>query len=117
MKYQNYIRTITSDKCLNYRLFKESHGYEQYLDILSGYSCIQDFIHFRLCKNHLPVEKGRWLGIPRNERVYRLCNAIQLGDAFHYLFSCPFFQGTRRTYIGHVNCSNPSIFTLKKSNV
>ena len=22
----------TSDKCLNYRLYKESHGYEQYLD-------------------------------------------------------------------------------------
>jgi len=21
-----------SDKCLNYRLYKESHGYEQYLD-------------------------------------------------------------------------------------
>ena len=32
---------LTSDKCLNYRLFKQSHGYEQYLDILSGYSCIQ----------------------------------------------------------------------------
>ena len=41
----------TSDKCLNYRLYKEYHGYGQYLDILSGYSCIQEFIYFRLCNN------------------------------------------------------------------
>ena len=84
------------------------------MDTLSGYSCIQDFIYVRLCNTHLLIEKGRWLGIPRHERVYRLCNAIQLGDEFHYLFSCPFFQDSRRTYIGHVNCSNPSIFTFKK---
>ena len=44
------------------------------------------------CNTHLPIEKGRWLGIPRHERVCRLCNAIQLGDEFHYLFSCPFFS-------------------------
>ena len=82
---------LTSGQCLNYRLFNESHGYEQYLDILSGYSCIQDFIYFRLCITHLPIEKGRQLGIPRHERVCRLCNSNQLGDEFHYLFSCPFF--------------------------
>ena len=81
----------TSDKCLNYRLFIECHCYEQYLDILSGYSCIQEFIYFRLFNTHLPIEKGRWLGIPRNERVCRLCNSNQLGDEFHYLFSCQFF--------------------------
>jgi len=82
-----HIDVSISDKCLNYRLFKESHDYEQYLDILSGYSGIQDFIYFRLYNTHLPIEKGRWLGIPRNEHVYRLCNANQLGDEFHYLFS------------------------------
>ena len=92
-----------------YTLFKEYHGYEQYSDILSGYSCIQEFIYFRLCNNHLPIEKGRWLDIPINERVCRLCNANQLANTFHYLFSCPFFQDTRRKYIGHVNCSNPNI--------
>ena len=37
---------------------------------------------------------------------------VYVGDEFHYLFSCPFLS--RRTYIGHVNCSNPSIFTFKK---
>ena len=83
---------LTSDKYLNYRLYKEYHGYEQYLDTLSGYSCIQYFIYFRLCNNHLPIEMGRWLGIPRNERVCRLCNDNQLGGEFHYLFSCPFFS-------------------------
>ena len=68
----------------------EYHGYEQYLDILSGYSCIQDFIYFRLCNTYLPIE---------NTKTCRLCNANQLGDEFHYLFSCPFFQDTRRKYI------------------
>mgnify|MGYP006890314000 CR=1 FL=1 len=109
---------LTSDKCLNYRLFEQSHGYEQYLYILSGYSCIQKFIYFRLSSNHLPIEKGSWLGIPRHERVCRLCNANQVGDEFHYLFSCPFFKILEKhNYIGHVNCLNPSIFTLKKSYV
>jgi len=86
----------------------------QYLDILSGYSCIQDFIFFRLYNTHLPIEKGRWLSIPRNERVCRLSNANQLGDEFHYLFLCPFFQDSRRKYTDHINCSNPSIFTFKQ---
>ena len=84
----------TSDKCLNYRLFKESHCNEQYLGVLSGYSSIQEFIYFRLCNNHLPIEKGRWLGIPRNKLV---CNSNQLGDEFHYLCSCPFFSRYKKT--------------------
>ena len=83
----------TSDKCLNYRLYKEYHGYEQYLDILSGYSCIQDFIFFVFA---ILIYQ---LKIPRHERVCKLCNANQLGYEFHYLFSCPFFQDTRRKYI------------------
>lgn len=104
---------FNSHKCINYRLFKDTHGFETYFDSLSGFNCINDFINFRLCNNHLPIEKGRWLGIPRNERVCKLCDKNQLGDEFHYLFSCPHFQEARNKYIGHVNCINPNMYTLK----
>lgn len=40
------------------------------------------------CSNlKIPIETGRWSGIPVNERTCHLCGN-GLGDEFHYLFTC-----------------------------
>ena len=95
MKYW-HIDVSSSEKCLKYRLFKESHGHGQYLDTIWIFcqvkSCIRDCIYFSHENNYLPIKRGRWLGIPKNERVCSYCNANPLGDGFHYLFSCLLFS-------------------------
>ena len=74
-----------SEKCLNYRLYKKEFCFENYFKIwplpLSKYIC-----KFRCLSHKLPIEKGRFLNIERNERICLLCNKNELGDEFHYLF-------------------------------
>ena len=50
-------------------------------------------IPFLLCKfrttNHkLPIEKGRWSNIPRENRYCELCQKNQIGDEYHYIYEC-----------------------------
>ena len=53
---------------------------------------------FRTTNNRLPIEKGRWDNIERNQRFCPLCNCYLIGDEFHYLFQCEFFKDSRQTY-------------------
>jgi hypothetical protein len=40
------------------------------------------------CSNiKLPIETGRWLNTPTEERICHLCN-VGLGTGFHFLFEC-----------------------------
>ena len=41
------------------------------------------FCRLRSSNLHLPIEKGRWHGIAREDRICHLC-----GDEFHYFFKC-----------------------------
>ena len=73
----------TSPKAIIYRLFKTKHIYEQYLNILSLKNRIV-FTRFRLCNHRRPIETGRWLNIPRKERICIMCNQGCIVDEFHY---------------------------------
>ena len=65
---------------------------------------VQTYTNFRLCNNYLPLEKGSWLGISRNERVCNLCNTNSIGDEYHYLFQCNFFN-ERKQFLPTINSS------------
>ena len=41
---------------------------------------------FRLGSHNLPIETGRWLRIPRDDRLCKSCNI--LGDEHHFIYSC-----------------------------
>ena len=45
---------------------------------------------FRTCNHRLPIETGRWVNIPRNEKVPDI-----IGDEFHYIFNCTSLQDYR----------------------
>ena len=36
----------------------------------------------------LPLQHRRLLGIPRNERIFTICDCGEVGDEFHYLLNC-----------------------------
>jgi hypothetical protein len=101
-----------SSKSLNYRMYKDSFVFENYLDTLP-YHLSNAILKFRCTNHRLPIEKGRFFGIPRDERTCHLCNTNSLGDEFHYLFVCDFFKQERRKYISVRYTSNPN--TLKYS--
>ena len=65
-EWNNFLET--SPNAIIYRLFKTEHIYEPYLNILSLKNR-KIFTRFRLCNHRLPIETGRWLNIPRGERI------------------------------------------------
>lgn len=96
---QNWYTTIfNSPKCLNYRIFKYNHGLEFYLlnlpDDLKKALC-----NFRCLNHRLPIERGRFWGIERDDRICDICNKNQLGDEYHYLFNCTFFNNERKSLL------------------
>lgn len=110
---QNWHSTImNSSKCLNYRMYKLNFKLEQYFDILPTHLANVLF-RFR-CMNHkLPIEKGRFHNIPREQRICHLCNTNSLGDEFHYLFECKFLTCERKMYVPRKFSSNPNSLTLE----
>ena len=88
-------------------MFKSDFVFEKYLDILPTHLA-KHLFHFR-CMNHkLPVEKGRFSNIPRELRICNLCNTNSLGDEFHSLFICKFFDSDRRKYIDKYFIKHPN---------
>ena len=75
-------------------MFKENFQFEKYLSILpSNLSYVM--IKFRTLNHKLPIQKGRIDGIVRSERKCTRCDCDDLGDEFHYLFSCSYFLDNR----------------------
>ena len=62
----------TTSKCLNYRMFKTVHKFENYLIDLP-LKLRKYFIDFRLCNHSLPIETGRWRRIDQRLRKCNLC--------------------------------------------
>jgi hypothetical protein len=58
----------------------------------------------------LEIETGRWRGIPREQRICKLCN-IEVEDELHFLFRCCKLQHIRALYkelITYLTISEPN---------
>ena len=76
-------------------MYKSQHKFENYLTFLPV-KLMKHFINFRLCNNKLPIDTGRWQKIDHDLRKCNLCNDDDLGDEFHYIYRCSFFDEERR---------------------
>ena len=86
-----YLYIDNSSKASNYKLFKHTFAFETYITILEKtYWC--PLIRFRLSNHYLPIETGRWKNVTLQNRICPLCNNFYIGDEFHYIFTCTFFQ-------------------------
>ena len=93
---QNWHSELNSNALFyNYRMFKQDFQFENYLNLLPQ-TLANTFLKFRLLNHKLPIQKGRFLAIERNDRVCSKCELQDLGDEFHCIFVCPFFADTRR---------------------
>ena len=79
-------------------MFKPAFGQERYISLLPTNLAIK-LARFRTTNNMLPVNKLRFENVPRNERICQKCEMNEIGDEFHYLFCCLFFDIKQRACI------------------
>ena len=77
-----------SNKTIVYRIYKDTHRYENYLSNLNSKSRLA-LCRFRLSNHKLPIERGRFSNIERERRFCQLCNGNMIGDEFHFIIECP----------------------------
>ena len=82
-----YTEIAGKDICVNYRMYKSSFKFEDYICLLPPKSR-RTLMRFRTTNNSLPVQKERFFNVPRSERVCTFCDREEVGDEFHYLFIC-----------------------------
>ena len=99
-----------SDGCTTYRIIKYDFKMEKYLLVLPP-NLSRPLCKFRTCNHRLPIQQGRYSGIDRHERYCTLCDCNGIGDEFHYLFKCTFFQEARLKFISRYYFVRPN--TLK----
>ncbi len=103
----------TSPKSISYRLYKVNWGMEQYLlklpSILRICMC-----KFRTSNHRLAIEKLRYTNVPREQRTCNLCNSNQLGDEFHFLFTCTRLSNERSKYIPVYYTTRPNVIKFEQ---
>ena len=81
-----------NSQCSSYKLFKDTFQPEDYFKKLNT----SDAIHlskFRTRTHHLPITKNRFDS--SQSTLCTLCDNNDIGDEFHYLFSCNYFSHLR----------------------
>ena len=82
----------------NYRIYKTTFGFEEYLRNTPT-KFLKYMIKFRTRNNRLPVEVGCWTNINYEDRKCKLCDSNCVGDEFHYILECSYFNCERNKII------------------
>ena len=100
---QNILSEIMDHpKCVMYRTYcnEDNFSIENYLlklpDVL-----VNPLMSFRLGRNKLPAVLGRNRNLEHDDWYCTLCDTNKIGDEFHYLLECPFFNNPRLTHLGN----------------
>ena len=56
--------------------------------MLDNFKHRQAISKMRLSSHKLNIEKGRYTGVPRNDRKYELCNKNDIEDEYHFMIVC-----------------------------
>ena len=102
-----------SSKGKQYLLFKDNLNFEKYLINVSKFYCSK-IIKYRTGNHPLPVETGRWDDMPLNERKCKICTKDDIGDEYHYLFTCDFFKSDRKLYLKPYFYDKPNIHKYRE---
>ena len=100
-----------SSRSSNYKLFKTDFVKSTYFGLDSEYFS-KRFLAYRTRNHRLPVEVGRWSGIPIHERRCNRC-ASDIGDEYHYLLICTYFLSQRKQCIKPFYYTRPNVLKYK----
>lgn len=107
---QNWLSNVNNDQiCYCYRMFKQNFGQEPYFSLLPN-EYIITLVKFLTTNNALPVNRLRFTGILRKNRICTKCHLGDIGDEFHFILVCPFFSDIRGKYIPQYFCTRPNCY-------
>lgn len=110
---QNWMSSLEITSSSNfYKLFKSKFERSAYISRLPTLKC-KKLIRFCTRNHRLPVEQGRWHSIPLSDRKCHLCSK-DIGDEFHYLFTCEHFSNERQKYIKPYFYRRPNTLKLQQ---
>ena len=49
------------------------------------------------------------MNLPYEDRLCTKCSSADIGDEFHYVFSCPFSAESRKKYLSPFYCKNANV--------
>ena len=95
-----FFQSIRASEKLNtvYAKVKTSYKIKDYLNEIRYYKYRSAIAKMRISAHTMPIETGRWKGIPREERTCLICDSKEAGDEAHYL----------------ARCNNPTLQTLRQ---
>ena len=100
-----------SVKKAQYIWLKDDWTQEKYLEKLD-YPIVAYLLKFRTDNHKLPVEIGRYQNIEFKNRLCPKCEK-DVGDKYHYLFSCPAFNSERLSLIPQKYRVNHNMYKYK----
>ena len=124
--FKNYIKTTLQNQFIQtwqntldntsmytiYRMIKPTFIQSPYIKILIN-SCTIPIIRFLTTNNNLPVNVLRYADINREDRICIKCNQRDIGDEFHYLLICPFFNQKRAEMLPKKYTKRPNAITFQ----
>ena len=64
----------------------------------------------------MPIERGRFHGTSRDDRICELNFHNKIGDEYHYLLECSYFSDARRVYLPMNLIARPNTNTFMCSS-
>ena len=114
----NGIKSETSKLSL-YNLYKSTFVREMYLSFDIPYRLRRYLAKFRTSNVSLEIEIGRRHGVPREDRLCKLCgeyNRNFVEDEFHVLLECHSYSEIRKIYLGDVTATLFTFVSIMNSN-
>lgn len=110
---QKWFTLLNSDSssCCSYRLFKSKFESSTFLKILPEHMS-KLLLKFRTRNHRLPIETGRWSGIPLSDRKCTLCSN-DIGDEYHYILCCNYFLAERKQFIKPYYFRRPNVLKYR----
>ena len=103
LKQEWLVSTCTNRVCTNYTrgsIFKETLEFEEYL-ITLDFKYMKNLCKFRCRSHNLPVNNGRFIEVTQADLKCTLCKNGDVGDEYHYLCVCSYFNAERTKFIGN----------------
>ena len=82
-----------------YVLYKKEHKPEDYFCLVKNKRHLSCYVRFRLHAHSLEIERGRYVGLSREQRLCKCCDRGEIEDERHFLLSCSAFSQLRGSYI------------------
>jgi hypothetical protein len=110
MELQRFSSSVSANSKLNYySVFKQDIICEKYLFVIQNLILRILLSKLRIGMLNLEINLGRYEGVPREERLCKVCNSGLIEDEFHFVLVCNYYVPERQRLIPQYCCLYPSI--------